>query len=362
VTLLFSKIFFPIHAIGLRWARARFESHPDAGSAVRLSRALLRIGKVNEAYSAIATGRREFPESPAVNKVYESIRARYAKDLLSSAMRSLKHDKRLENFVRAADLLRTLGEFEKALAILGQVAPAHPNNWRIEFAIAQTFFNRFRALHHPADLTESLKHLRLARDHNPDNLKVLFFLALTCAHARLYREAGRFIDLLLKRAPGDAKALALKTQIKQAAAGPQVRGDVSRLSAFQTSIAQPASGTSETHVELAQRIVEKAAEIPETLGAFVFDGKGGSIAKIVRVSDVFDFSVGDAVIHGMVKSCRADADRIGIGALESCVLTGDGWQVLLRSMDELSVLAFLEGPASCKPLETAIEQLALHTL
>lgn len=347
----------PIYSLLLGRAAAGYRSRPDAKSATRLACALIRAGKANEAYSTIAAARRNFPESEATRKAYELIRVQYAKSLLDKTMHALKHDRRLENFVRAADLMRTIGQTEKALSILDQIKSEHANNWAFEFAIGQIYFSRFREAHHPADLTESLNHLRAARQQNPRNYKVLSFMALTCAHAALYDEAMDCITAILEVLPTDPKALSLKAQVERARGSARLRPPAVQHHAHHEGAPVQTAAEGEWSSDGGKRLVDRLLELPEVVAALAFTDAGDLIASQRRESQHFDFGHCTESAWNMIKGCKADSEHIGIGQLQSCMLSGPHWQILIRTIEETNVVAYMEAEHVPPSVEKLFDQL-----
>ncbi len=307
----------------------------------------------------MATGRRSFPADANVRRTYEAIRLGYARLLLRKTLDSLKHDKRVDNYLRAADLLRTLGQWEKALSILQKVRPTYPDHWGIEFAVGQVYFSLFRKSRHPADLTECLDGLRRANELNPGNYKVLFFLALTCARVKLFNEALSAVEAILSAIPADQRALALEVQIRRLQAEEQSREE---LEAPLADRQDGAAGTDPTPAppEAITRFIAKASEIPESIGVLAFDSSGNVIGTHFKQNSLFDLTNCDEPARAMAVTCRVDADRIGIGSLQSCVMCGETWQVVIRAVDDMDVVAFLEGTKAAPMLEALSDQIMIQ--
>ena len=338
---MLSKLLMPFHKSALRRAVRCHKTQPSAASTVRLAKALVKTGRPDEAYSLITSGRRLFPDDKLIRSRYEAVRTSYAKSLLSKAMLELKRDKSLERFILAVDLLRALGQTEKALALVARIRDQFPDSWAIEFAVGQIYFSRFRDAHHPADLTDSLRHLRLARALSSKNYKILFFLALICTHAGLLDEARECCDEILQSLPADPKALSLRAQIESSAA---VREELS------TAAPRRAEGSpsvpcvdGDTVESAAIAFADRLSSSNEVLGVFAFDDKGKLLVERSKQSPTFQLGECAEVIWKMVSTSRSDASHIGVGCLQSCLLSGDDWQVAIRIGDGFHVAAFAGG-------------------
>jgi hypothetical protein len=59
----------------------------------------------------------------------------------------------------------------------------------------------------------------------------------------------------------------------------------------------------------------------------------------------------------MANGCISDANRLGIGTLESCILTGDQWQIIIRNLGSLKVVAFVDGEEGVADLDNVALEL-----
>lgn len=362
VISLLKTFLSPLLEASVTKAQRRYQATPDAASTAGLATALSRAGRSSDAYLLINSGRRSFPRDVKIRKAFDIVRKRYAKALLAKTLEALRHDSKVESFIRAAGLLRTLGQWKRAISLLDKAGMAFPDHWGIEFAVGQIYLGRYKQSNQPADLNLCLESLRRARELNQDSYKVLFFLALTCTRTFLYEEALSAVESILETVPGDQKTLALRTHIERArAADARLRdqADEPAEEAVQPSKAQTASAAAEA---AAQKLIEKVTGyIPETLGAFVLAADGSLLGGQARSNSCFNLDGCNDSVASMALSCRNDTDRIGIGTLQSCVLTGDSWQVVIRAVDDMSLVAFLEGTTTGSSIESLFDQLAVQT-
>jgi tetratricopeptide (TPR) repeat protein len=355
------KLLLPFHKALLKRARVRYEGQPDASAAARLARALIRVGRGDEAYAIITSARKLFPSDPAIKTAYKFVRVRQAKALLTQTMKQLRRDKTPENYIRAADLLRTAGKHQKALSLIAGVDEAFPDHWGIDFALGRLYFIRFNTTREQADISQCLMHMERAIEFNPRNYKCTFFLALTYARVGMYGEACALVESILTSLPTDAKTLALKAHLAHARAAKQAHQeaeDRAQQPEYETDETTNAAAwpTDESAVR-ARQLIDESSENPETLGLFAFDSAGALLKSKTRESDAFDFSNCTETVEAMVSACLLNANRLGIGALESCILSGDQWQVVIRNVGSVTVVAFLASEESAATFENAELQL-----
>jgi len=337
---------------------------PSERSTIRLSRLLLLTGRTAEAYATISAARKTAPQSEAIRLHYTVVKTEYAAALLSKTLHILKKDTRLENFLRAADLLRTIGQSEKAIAILNKIQAQYPDNWRLEFALGQVYFSRYRDSRHPADLTEALAHLRLARDCAPRNYRVLFLTALVCTNAGLFDEALANTREIRKVLPRDVRALALETQIRQITAATTGSADSTDLSQETTTSEHDSaeSAGAMTHSRRAAEILlDRAFALESTACGFVWSTDGDYLASRFREHSHPCFMNGEELLWEMVQGSVVDAAHIGIGQLCSCFLAGTEWTILMRAVDDVIVCIFVEGEHSASSLERLLLKGVLLT-
>ena len=353
---MFHKLLLPLHNALLKRARAQYEERPDTSATTRLARALIRVGGGDEAYAIITSGRKSFPSDPDIKTTYDFVRVRQAKALLARTKKQLKHDKTPENYIRAADLLRMLGKNKKALSLIEGLQYTFPDHWGIELSMGRLYFMRFNATREPADLTQCITHMGRAIELNPGHYKSTFFLALTYARVGMYVEACPLVESILTRFPTDSKALALKAHVAHALAAKETQEQEERADQQEYETDGTAWPTDDGAVRVKQ-LLEGAAETPEALGLFAFDGAGVLLGSKTRESDAFDFSNCTEAVEYMANGCISDANRLGIGTMESCILAGDEWQIVIRSIGSVKVVAFLDGEESAANFENAALQL-----
>lgn len=350
VTSFLTKLFAPFFAARLTKATLKHRVAPNTATTVELAWALLRAGKTNEAFATITSARKAYPEDSRVRTAYSSIRTRYAKTLLTRTLEELKSDSRVENHVRAAELFRTLGQSEKALSLLERLQGNFPEDWSIEFAIGQVYFSRFRESNHPADLTEAVSRLEQARQKGGDNYKVRYFLALVCAHASQHRKALEVLEAILADCPADARALALRHQVEKAVA------EIARSKAAEDTgdglLDSAASSAGSDATRVVSRLVEEAG----VTGVFAFNDDGEATASSFRPGGAFDLTDGSAHAWSLVESCKSDAGHIGVGSVNSCVLEGTDWQILLRLGAGHHLVVFLDGSVPASQIEAKLDQ------
>jgi hypothetical protein len=92
-----------------------------------------------------------------------------------------------------------------------------------------------------------------------------------------------------------------------------------------------------------------------------FDNNGNLIGSHFKQNPLFDLTNCDEPARAMAVTCRVDADRIGIGNLQSCVICGETWQVVIHAVDDVDVVAFLEGTNAAPVVEALSDQIMIQT-
>ena len=82
------------------------------------------------------------------------------------------------------------------------------------------------------------------------------------------------------------------------------------------------------------------------VGWFFIDEEGEVIASHVKDDSLCDLSDPSAGLKALAASCRFGSSRIGIGDLESLSLSGEGWEIHLRALGDLSFVTFSRGMSS----------------
>ena len=104
-----------------------------------------------------------------------------------------------------------------------------------------------------------------------------------------------------------------------------------------------------------QSAVENLREIEGVVGLFLFDQEGNMLDRFVEENDVFSFEESDDPLRAMIRTCRSDASRIGIGDLRSCMIYGEGWQVIIRAFENMQVAGFFKSYPHGEALEQEID-------
>ena len=125
--------------------------------------------------------------------------------------------------------------------------------------------------------------------------------------------------------------------------------------------AERATGPLKDHVPLEsitpnlQSAMENLREIEGVVALFLLDQEGNMLDRFVEENDVFSFEDGDDPLRAMVRTCRFDASRIGIGELRSCMIYGEGWQVIIRAFESMQVAGFFKSYPHGEALEQEID-------
>lgn len=335
--LQLARFFFsPFLGARLKKARAHYEDQPGALSAVDLAEVLVKSGENEEAFQVVSEAKRRFPGDAVLQKTYNSIRKERAQKKLKSVSRRLRRGSDVDMYLQAAGLCRTLGNFKSAIAYIEKAAHAYPDHWHVEFALGQLYFSRFADLHKHEDSVTCLEHLRRARELNPRSRKVLLFLALTTTRLGHYDEATPLVETVLRQFPEDPQALSIQTYIERATAGP-ARGRAGAVRKGRTT--RPVISPEDT--VRVQRILQSAEALPSISAVYTFDKEAVLIDSTLKPNDVFKLEGTEGAVGALANGCKLDATRMGMGELQSCLILGTGWQILVRSLEGFDVVAFL---------------------
>lgn len=129
---------------------------------------------------------------PLIPKLLEAGCGRFVARLLDH----LEHLGRLspETTVDLALLHEELGEYEKALLLLNEVGPRHPDPYQVLLQLAWLAYRH-------RDFEDALGYLAHARDLRPEDPRIHLFFGLTCVELNLSVEALKSLEKALELAP-----------------------------------------------------------------------------------------------------------------------------------------------------------------
>jgi tetratricopeptide (TPR) repeat protein len=323
----------------LKAATVRHRRNPGEKETTSLARLLLKATRVDEAFKLLQEGRRRFRASHAIQEVYSLALKRRASDVLARTSEELKVQPTALRFMKAAQLCRTLGDFEEAFAYAYEGKRLFPEDSGILLCLGKLYFYRYCATGQSTDIAECLKQLRRALELNPRDVKVLFFLALALGKMGAAADALRVAHTLLGLNPTDTKAIALKNSLGAAAKLASGGAHAGELGAAAT----PLATATRERIEGCQGF----------LGHFVLDSTGNISESTARPNSVLGFRDPVEGLRAMAASCRFDATRIGVGDLLSFTMTGEHWRISVRPLNESTWIGFFDSSAT----EEAIEEL-----
>ena len=360
VTLKRLSLWSAFLELRLKWARARHERNPSEGASVKLAWALLRLSQPAEALSIAQGAKKRFPESRAVKEVYQEARRARATILLQETTEALKGSQDVELYIKASELCRTLGDLEESFAYVYEAKRLFPEHWGIHMCLGKLYFQRFNSTREQADGIECKKHLQRARELNPQSAKPVLYLALTLVTLGSADEALRIIDAVPATHPEHARVASLRSVIERSLAGRDPTGApmterMAVLARMQTrEEAEPGVGDAAT----AWR--ERLAATEGMLGYFLLDGTGEVVDSLTRSTDRFDFTKSIEGLSAMAAGCRHESGRIGMGSLISCTISGDAWQVCLRAIGPMSLVAFFDDRMGSEDLENLVDEILIQ--
>lgn len=332
-------------------ALARYKDRPGETEIHRLAVALVRIGRGDEALRVLAQGKRAFPHSKHLKKANAEVRARKAKVLLKQAHKDLKRDPSAENHIRVSDLLRTTGNWRKALSILRQAQELFPDHCGIHFSLGKLYFHWSSASSQPLESTECVQHLQCASEQNPNHYATLLYLAMALVRVGACQDAQAILESIFKQFPTDPKARSLRAYIHKAEAEKKEIPAVAGSSLIETQLQPP---NPQSTKGISQEFSEYLETLKGALGIFLLDDSGAMIDSAVKESSFFDLNDCGGVLSSLVAECRFDAERIGIGTLHSCLIANDDWRIFLRATQGNQVVAFFDKTSDEEVIDTAL--------
>lgn len=334
----------------LRTRIQEYRSAPTEKCALAILKLLLRSGRPDEAFRWSKHAKSAFPRSRKADKHYRRLKSERVRAMLREARRNARADGSPGNLVKLAELLRLAGKWKKAFRVATKAREAHPESWQIELALGKLLFDRFTASRSDADGWAAAEHLDSSRCLHPENYSTLILLAITLSRLQSFDDALRIIDEALVVVPDDERATALAKRVKTALAA--------RDHALRTEASDATEATEATSEEPDEEAITSIAlTVPGAVAAYAFDRRGHIAEKQTRQSSVFEFKVAPRVIESMASACRLDTDRIGLGALVSCSVSGDAWNLVYHRSEAGPVMTFFEGDQSGEELESRVESV-----
>ena len=312
---------------------------------MRLARVFAKLGEGEKAVDVLGNAKRRFPDHRAVGKLYHSEKTKQALKSLRKIDRLLESDRNLGLLSKACDLAAALGDFDKAARYAGDASRLQPNHWQTHQILGKLYFHRFNSTREDYDSEQALAHLNEAYQLQPQEYDTLLLLSLMLARTGSFQGAHDLIEYMLEVHPGDPK-------------GSQLLGHVNHC------LRQPAEravAPLQDHAPLEnitpnlQTAMENLREIEGVVALFLLDQDGNLLDRFVEENDVFNFEDGDDPLRAMVRTCRFDASRIGIGELRSCMIYGEGWQVIIRAFENMQVAGFFKSYPHGEALEQEID-------
>jgi len=358
VTLKLLSLWSAFLEFRLKRARARHEKNPSEMASVKLARAFLRLSQPAAALSIAQQAKKRFPESRAVKEIYQEARRGRATILLQETTEMLKRSQDVELYIKASELCRTLGDLEEAFAYIYEAKRLFPEHWGIHLCLGKLYFQRFNSTRQQADGVECKKHLQRARELNPGSAKPVLYLALTLVTLGSPDEALRIIDSVPRTHAEYARVASLRAVIERSLAGRDAAGEpmTERMAVLARMESREGPGVGDAATAWRERL----AATEGMLGYFLLDGAGEVIDSLTRSTDRFDFTSSIEGLRAMAAGCRHESGRIGMGSLISCTISGDAWQVCLRAIGPMSLVAFFDDRMGSEDLENLVDEILVQ--
>ncbi len=342
-----SSILNSLRRRRLRKAIKRYRSSPGPGQSMRLARLFAELGDGEKAVKVLANARRRFPDHRTVDKLYRAQKTKQAMRSLRRIDRLLETDRSLRLLSKACDLAAAVGDFDRAARYAGEASRFHPNHWQSHLILGKLYFHRFNSTRDEYDREQALTHLNESYELQPGNYDTLLLLSLMLARTGNFQAAHELTEYLLELAPQDPKATQLLGHIRHCLRQPSEHAPEQLKDHRQLESITPNL----------QAAMENLREIEGVVGLFLLDQEGNMLDRFVEENDVFDFDESDDPLRAMIRTCRSDASRIGIGDLRSCMIYGEGWQVIIRAFESMQVAGFFKSYPHGEALEHEIDAI-----
>jgi tetratricopeptide (TPR) repeat protein len=342
--VLFKKLIRNWNRSKLQASIERYRSAPTQADGLAAARRLIRMGRLDEALSWLRSVRQDLPSSRPVRRFYDKVRKKKALSALSRARREARESPSAANLVQVCEYLRIGGRARQAFRQAAKANRLFPENWQVKLALGRLHFDRFSLTRDERDGWPAVDHFEQSRALNPKDYTTLLLLAITLTRLGAHEDALEVTEEILASRPADPRALGLKDYAsncltEQLAASLESSGG-------EPDHEAPAPG--ESHLE-------RVMALPHAAGAFLFDEQAQVADTLVRENGSFDFSVPLEVLESIAATCRLEAERIGLGALQWCSLQGEGWTAGYRILARTAVLAFLESEICEEELKGAFD-------
>lgn len=337
-----------LNSLRRRWLRKairRYRADPGPSQSIRLARLFAKLGDGEKAIEVLQGAKKRFPDHRTIDRLYRTERTKQALKSLRKLDRLLENDRNLTLLSKACDVAVALGDFDRAAQYAGEANRLQPDHWQSHQVLGKLYFHRFNTTHDEQDSEQALAHLNEAYRLQPQQYDTLLLLSLMLARTQNLAAAQDLTAYLLEVHPGDPKGKQLLAHIQHCLRQPAERA------------AKPLQDHAplETLTPNLQTAMENLREIEGVVALFLLDQEGKILDRFVENNDVFSFDDGDESLRAMVKTCRFDASRIGIGELRSCMIYGEGWQVIVRAFENMQVAGFFKSYPHGEALEQEID-------
>lgn len=341
----------------MRKCFSRYQANAGPRETLRLTRAFLKCGRPRDALDIASSGRRRYPEDRRIQKLYDAARSAQAHALLHQSVRALRAEASLDNYVRAADLCRTVGDFKKAFHYAEQAHTRFPQDWQVHFTLGKLHYYRSTVTGSFADRQAALQYLLHSRELNPEHYNTLILLAITFSRVGHFDYARSIVSEILERDPSDPRALQLWDYLEKlpapAAATPEEE---------QQAEQEAEEGIEKTpgmreDDETSESLRELFDGLPGVLGLFLFDLDGNLMDSLTKPNETFDFGGHVEAVQSMTAACHFDSAKIGIGTLHSCCVSSDEWNVCVCPHESGDLVVFFDGSHSPEDVESQLRNM-----
>jgi tetratricopeptide (TPR) repeat protein len=332
-------------------AASRVVSRPRAeeagvAAALTVTRQLMGLGRLDEAFRCIRRAYTEFPHAPAVARCYRRVKLKHSGALAREAQRLARSFPTGENQAKVCELLRLAGRWRQALRVVRRAESSFPESWQVKLVLGKLHYDRFLRRRTDRDGWSAVEFLEQTRALNPRSYEASLILGITLTRLGSYDGAKAVVEEILSGRPSDAHARGLMAFIARKLEGPAA----SPADWSERPVVGPVAAS-----QADRQLLDRVLALPGAVGAFLLDPQGKVRGSLVRQRSAFDFSIPAEVFESMAGSLRLDTRRIGLGNLLWCSVAGEGWHLGFLGASESPVMAFFQGDATADQVEAWLE-------
>ena len=334
-------------------AAARYNIHAGPRETVRLSRALVRLGRFKEALAILTKARKLNPENHRVRFAYDCTVQQQLRVLYTENLRALRTSRDAGRYVKLIDVCRAMGNTKKALHFAHDAEARFPRDAYIHLSLARLYFFKFCTGSKLSDRQQCLKYLARTRVLIPRDYNASLFITVAFLRLDVAAEARKLLDTLAAAYPRDPRILRL-CALAQGVPAEDMTGPAGSASAVPAPAQHPLSAS-----QALRKLADLSRSIPGTLGVFLFAPAGNLIHSLTYPNTQLHFEDHLPYIRALSTSCRQYTQRLGIGEFGSCFVTGPTWQISVNANDGQDLIWFFDRTTPPNTVQDILQEQCL---